>query len=135
MDTVFRLARVALTMALFSGLVVVGAMATDPAYPQAGPKGDLITTGPPTAGAPTTCALLMARVREMHAFRIMGGGKARKYVSTAFKAHPPIDTVAFIESGDQTGILMAKDGCVVASHKIPTKAHEKIMVAAFGLAV
>lgn len=134
MSTFRRLVRVGLTAAvLFLPLVVGAALISEPAWPQG--KSDLIVTGPPTAGAPTTCALLMARVREMSAFRIMGGGKALKYVSTAFKAHPPVDTVAFIESGDQTGILMARDGCVVASHKIPTKVHEKIMVAAFGLPV
>jgi hypothetical protein len=130
--------RTALSSGLLAAAVVVGGLALDArlAHPQEAPKGDLLATAPVPQAKPTpACRLPVAALAELAGWRILEGRRAVDYLSTAFKKHPPADTLAYAIAGDKVALALAKDGCIVGQLVIPAKTHRLIVTKVLGIAV
>ena len=124
---------------LAAGVVLGGMALSEPAWPgEVGVKGDLFAVAPtaPTVplprAKPTPCAVPFQPDDAPEGWRFLTGDKAIRYITVAFTAPPPIDTVAYTIAGDKAAVVFALNGCVVARRVIAATVHGKIMDIAIG---
>ena len=129
-----RILRVFATATFLNLAFVLAVLAlSGPAQAQETVKDDLMASAPLPQTKPAQCRLPIAALADLVGWRILNGSKAAAYISTAFKTHPPADTVAFTVVRDKALIVLARDGCVTGRQMIEAKMHRKVIEKAFGI--